>query len=57
MNISSIAASTPARTPEAIAPKPPEVKADRETGASRSTQPTVLAALPPGQGTRIDRLA
>jgi hypothetical protein len=39
--------------PEATAPKAPAVKADDAS----APQPTVLAALPPGQGTRIDQIA
>jgi hypothetical protein len=54
MSISAVAAPTPLRPPEPIAPKPPEVKAADD---SRASQPTVLAALPPGQGTRINQIA
>jgi len=42
--------------PEASEPKTPEVKPDADAGSSRTPQPTLLAALPPGQGTRIDQL-
>lgn len=42
------------------APKPPEQTADVQNGApadgTRAPKPTVLAALPPGQGTRVDQL-
>ena len=54
MSISAISPTVPMKPPEAIEPKPPEVKVDDGT---RTPQPTVLAALPPGQGTRIDQLA
>jgi len=54
MSISSIPASAPVK-PEPAEPKPPEAKA--EVGVSRTAQPTLLAALPPGQGTRVDQLA
>jgi hypothetical protein len=54
MSISAIAAPAPLRPPEPIEPKPPEVKAAED---SRTPQPTVLAALPPGQGTRINQIA
>jgi hypothetical protein len=54
MSISAIAAPAPLRPPEPIEPKPPEVKAADD---SRTSQPTVPAALPPGQGTRINQIA
>lgn len=54
MSISAVTASAPVKTPEASEPKPPEVKTGDGT---RMPEPTVLAALPPGQGTRIDQLA
>ena len=53
MSISAIAAPAPLRPPEPIEPKPPEVKAED----TRASEATVLAALPPGQGTRINQLA
>jgi hypothetical protein len=53
-SISSAIASPPVKAPEASETKAPEVKADAsEVGAS---QPTILAALPPGQGTRVNQL-
>ena len=57
MSISSVTASPPVKPPEAREPKAPTVKTDNDAGVSRTPQPTVLAALPPGQGTRIDQLA
>jgi hypothetical protein len=55
MSISSVtAAPVPLKQPEASEPKPPIVQ---NTDAAQATQPTVLAPLPPGQGTRIDQLA
>jgi hypothetical protein len=57
MSISSVTASPPVKRPEASEPKAPIVKTDNDAGRSRTAQPTVLAALPPGQGTRIDQLA
>jgi hypothetical protein len=54
MSISAVSPSVPMKPPEASVLKPPEVKADDGT---RTHQPTVLAALPPGQGTRINQLA
>jgi hypothetical protein len=56
MSISAVTASPPVKTPDASEPKAPTVKTDNDAGSSRTAQPTVLAALPPGQGTRIDQL-
>ncbi len=61
MNVSAVTA------PVAIAPlntsssaKAPDKTPDVQNGAAadgtRTPQPTVLPALPPGQGTRIDQL-
>ena len=59
MNVSAVSAPTPISPPEASAPAPKH--SDVQNGAAadgtRTPQPTVLAALPPGQGTRIDQLA
>jgi hypothetical protein len=57
MSVSSVTASPPVKSLEASEPKAPAVKTDNDAGVSRTPQPTVLAALPPGQGTRIDQLA
>jgi hypothetical protein len=54
MSVSAVAAPSPLRPPEPIAPKPPEVKAADDT---RASQPPALAPLPPGQGTRVDQIA
>jgi hypothetical protein len=51
-SISVVAAPAPIKAPDASAPKPPDVK----TGDAAAPQPAVLAALPPGQGTRIDQI-
>jgi hypothetical protein len=56
MSISSVTASPAVKMPEASEPSAPEVKPDADAGSSRTPQPTLLAALPPGQGTRIDQL-
>jgi hypothetical protein len=53
MSVSSVAASPPVKPIETSEPKAPDVKPD---AAAAAPQPTVLAALPPGQGTRIDQL-
>jgi hypothetical protein len=56
MNISSIAASTPVTplTTSTSQTPAPDVQAANDAGAA---QPPVQAALPPGQGTRIDQIA
>ena len=56
MNVPSNSAPTPIQTPVTGEPKTPSVKNDGSTDPS-APQPTVLAALPPGQGTRIDQIA
>jgi hypothetical protein len=56
MSISAVTASPPVKTPDVGEPKAPDVKPEADAGSSRTAQPTVLAALPPGQGTRIDQL-
>ncbi|MDO9561041.1 MAG: hypothetical protein Q7J60_05435 [Bradyrhizobium sp.] len=55
MSISAVSSSMPIKPPEAGVLKPPEVKADRDDRIP--PPPPVRAALPPGQGTRIDQLA
>jgi len=58
-SISSIPASPPVVSPDASQPKAPVVQVDNPGDADRAaaSQPPVLAALPPGQGTRIDQLS
>jgi hypothetical protein len=56
MNVSAVPAPTPIKAPEASTPNPPEVNNNGAADGTRLPQPTVLAALPPGQGTRIDQL-
>jgi hypothetical protein len=58
MSISSVTASPPVKAPEASEAKAPDVKIDNDTDDARAaaSQPPVLAALPPGQGMRIDQL-
>jgi len=56
MNISSIAAAAPATTVDASPPKTADVTADGDNNDAGAAQPTIVAALPPGQGTRIDQL-
>ena len=61
MNVSAVAATVVVKAPEVPvfkAPdKTPEVKNGAAADGTRTPQPTQLAALPPGQGTRIDQLA
>jgi hypothetical protein len=54
--ISSIPPSVPVKAPEVTPPKVPDVKNDNSADEANAPQPTVLAPLPPGQGTRIDQL-
>lgn len=58
MSISSVTSSLPVMAPDASASKAPEVKPDTDADEARAaaSQPPVQAALPPGQGTRIDQL-
>jgi hypothetical protein len=56
MSISSIGATALVKAPEVSEPKAPEVKRDGDPDKVGAPQPTVLAPLPPGQGTRVDQL-
>ena len=56
MSVSAVTASPPTKTPETSEAKAPDVKPDAGTADASAPQPTVLAPLPPGQGTRIDQL-
>lgn len=56
-SISSIPPSVPVKAPDASEPKGPDVKIDGDSDDSRTAPPPVQAALPPGQGTRIDQIA
>ena len=53
-SISSVSAPPPVKAPDASETKAPDVKPDADASAP---QPVVLAALPPGQGTRVNQLA
>ena len=57
MNISSIAASTPVTPPDPVASKTPDPQTDDDANDAGAAQPPVQAALPPGQGTRINQFA
>lgn len=63
MSISSIPPSRPipitsadTSAPKAPDVKPPDVKADADANDAGAAAPPVQAALPPGQGTRINQL-
>jgi hypothetical protein len=56
MSISSVTTSPAVKPLEASPPSAPDVKTEDNAGSSRIPQPTGLAPLPPGQGTRIDQL-
>jgi hypothetical protein len=61
MAISAVPPPVQIKLPETSALKidvrPPDVQNGGAADGTRTPQPTVLAALPPGQGTRIDQLA
>jgi len=61
MNVSSVAPTVVVKAPEVPVFKAPEKTPDVQNGAPadgpRKPQPTQVAPLPPGQGTRIDQLA
>lgn len=54
-SVSSVAASSVLKPPEPSAFKPPDPKIRADE--ARESRPPVVAALPPGQGTRIDQIA
>jgi hypothetical protein len=57
MNVSPVSAPAPVQSPSTSTPKVPDVQNGAAADGTRTPQPTVLAALPPGQGMRIDQLA
>jgi hypothetical protein len=61
MSISAVAAPVAISPPVNNAPpQAPAKTPDVQNGAAdgtRTPQPTLVAALPPGQGTRVDQLA
>jgi hypothetical protein len=61
MAISAVPPPVQIKLPEAnvlkVDVRPPDVQNGGAADGTRTPQPTVLAALPPGQGTRIDQLA
>lgn len=62
MSISSITtsapvtASRPVTAPDTSAAKTPDPSNDNNADDATEAQPPVVAALPPGQGTRIDQI-
>ena len=57
MNVSAVTATAPIKPPEPAMPRVADVQNGAAADGTRTPQPTVLAALPPGQGTRIDQFA
>jgi hypothetical protein len=57
MNVSAVSTPTPIKPAEPGLPKAPDVQNGAAADGTRLPQPTVLAALPPGQGTRVNQLA
>jgi hypothetical protein len=57
MSISSISAPTPVNPPDTSASNTPAVQPADGSNDTSTAQPPVQAALPPGQGTRIDQIA
>jgi hypothetical protein len=62
MSISAITTSAPVTTPtpvtasDASAAKTPDTSNDGSADDATEAQPPVVAARPPGQGTRIDQI-
>ena len=54
-SISSVPPPPPVNPPPAPATKTPD--SDAEASRAAASQPVVQAALPPGQGARIDQIA
>jgi hypothetical protein len=52
-----IAASNPVTASDTSAAKTPDPSNDNNADDATEAQPPVVAALPPGQGTRIDQIA
>jgi hypothetical protein len=56
MSVSSVSSAPPVTRVTPVEAKPPEPKKNDDND-SRTAPPPPRAALPPGQGTRIDQLA
>jgi hypothetical protein len=57
MSISSISASTSVNPPALSTPQTPNAQTNSAANDASAAQPPVQAALPPGQGTRVDQIA
>jgi hypothetical protein len=59
MDVAAVTAPPPVsiKAPEASEAKTPDVQNGAAADGTRLPPPTVLAALPPGQGTRVDQFA
>jgi hypothetical protein len=61
MDVSAVPATVVVKAPEVPVFKAPDKTPDVQNGAAadgtRTPQPTLVAPLPPGQGTRIDQFA
>ena len=59
MNVSAVPATVvkPPEVPVKAPDKTPDVQNGAAADGTRTPQPTQVAPLPPGQGTRIDQLA
>jgi hypothetical protein len=56
MSVSAIAASAPVTAPDTSAAKAPDMQNGNDANDATEAPPPVVAALPPGQGTRIDQI-
>jgi hypothetical protein len=56
MSISSISAPAPVSPPDPGMSRAPDPQTDNDASDSAPAQPPAQAALPPGQGTRVDQL-
>ena len=57
MNVAAVTAPTPIKPPKPALAQAADVQNGAAADGTRTPPPTVLAALPPGQGTRIDQFA
>lgn len=57
MAVSSIGSTPPTRIPEAMEIKGPEAKSDGDADDAGASRPAVQAAVPAGQGKRVNKTA
>ena len=57
MNVSAVPATVMVKPPEVPVFKAPDKTPDAAADGTRTPRPTLVAPLPPGQGTRVDQLA